>query len=358
MAKRLLDAGAGSDLQRFSVLFGLCAADFFAARTENALSLAQQMVEVADRQDDPMYRLVGYRLLGTTQVTNAHYRQALEALEKAVSFRDHSRQNLPAYRFGYDPGIAALYYKIWALLFLGRPDQATQVKDQVLAELPSHKYAPTVAGGIFFALMWPELLFGDLEACERHSAELETYCANQKAWQWRLLGAVVHACARADRDPTDENIAAIRAAMQAEHLSGGRVMDSVFYFQLAQVLLTVRDAAGAEATLAEAFALVEDSGERFWLAELHRLSGQVALQRLEPDRTRAEVCFLKAIDIARSQEARMLELRAATDLARLWSDADANRDSRALLKPILAAIEGGNTARDVRNARALLAELS
>jgi len=73
--KRLLDAGAGSDLQRFSVLFGLCAADFFAARTEPALDLARQMVEVADRQDDSLYRLVAYRLLGTTQVTNAHYRE-------------------------------------------------------------------------------------------------------------------------------------------------------------------------------------------------------------------------------------------------------------------------------------------
>jgi predicted ATPase len=83
----------------------------------------------------------------------------------------------------------------------------------------------------------------------------------------------------------------------------------------------------------------------------------VALKRPQPDRLRAEACFVKAIEVAHGQEARLLELRAATDLARLWRDARSDRDPRALLEPILATIEGGATARDVRNARALLAEL-
>jgi predicted ATPase len=76
-----------------------------------------------------------------------------------------------------------------------------------------------------------------------------------------------------------------------------------------------------------------------------------------PDPERAETSFLKAIEVAHGQEARMLELRAATDLARLWREADTPNDPRALLEPILAEIEGGETTRDVRNARALLAEI-
>jgi predicted ATPase len=64
-----------------------------------------------------------------------------------------------------------------------------------------------------------------------------------------------------------------------------------------------------------AFTFVEQSGERFWLADLHRVEGRIALAAL--DRARAEACFLKAIEIAREQEARLLELRAATDLARV-----------------------------------------
>jgi predicted ATPase len=72
---------------------------------------------------------------------------------------------------------------------------------------------------------------------------------------------------------------------------------------------------------------------------------------------RAEACFLKAIDIARSQESRLLELRAAIDLARLWRDTGSTNDPRALLEPILAQIEGGKTTRDVRNARELLGQI-
>jgi hypothetical protein len=117
------------------------------------------------------------------------------------------------------------------------------------------------------------------------------------------------------------------------------------------------DVTGAEAALQEAFVFVEQSGERFWLAELHRLDGQVAHKQPKRDRARAEASLLLAVEIARGQEARMLELRAATDLARLWHDSDSDNDPRALLKPILYSIEGGEATRDVRNARALLAEL-
>ena len=76
-----------------------------------------------------------------------------------------------------------------------------------------------------------------------------------------------------------------------------------------------------------------------------------------PEVARAEACFLKAMEIARSQEARLLELRAATDLARLWRDIGSPNDPRALVEPILAAIEGGETTRDVRNAHALLEDI-
>ena len=114
---------------------------------------------------------------------------------------------------------------------------------------------------------------------------------------------------------------------------------------------------GAKAALHEGFAFVEQSRELFWLADLHRLNGRIALKRPEPDQARAEACFLRAIDIARSQEALMLELRAATDLALLWRDTGSPNDPRALLEPVLAQIERGEATRDVRAARALLADI-
>jgi hypothetical protein len=358
VAKRLLDASVGTDLQRFSVLSGLCLARYAAAQMEPALALARQIVENANRQADTTYRLVGYRLLGAVQVWTGQHREALKSLQQAEGYHDPARQKLLSYRFGTDPGLAILNFKIWALMLLGFPDQAARVREQVRAELPSHGHANTVATCKLFAEVFPELLYGDIEACERHSAELVAYCTEKKVDQIRRSAAIHLACARARREPTQENVAAIRPAINAAHRwSGARLFDSVFLSHLAEALLTVGDLTGAKAALQEAFAFVEQSGERFWLADLHRLDGQIALKRPEPDRARAEARFLQAIEIARRQEARMLELRAATDVARLWRDAGSRDDPRALLEPILAAIEGGETTRDVRNARALIATL-
>ena len=158
------------------------------------------------------------------------------------------------------------------------------------------------------------------------------------------------------REPTEENVAALRGAIAANNGSGGYFSDSIFKSYLAETLLMRGEMADAESALQDAFAFVERSGERFWLADLYRVEGQIALRRSKRDRARAEASFLKAIEIAHGQEARMLELRAATDLARLWRNMGSHNDPRALLGPILAGIEGGETTRDVRNARAWLAE--
>jgi class 3 adenylate cyclase/tetratricopeptide (TPR) repeat protein len=357
-AKQLLDGGIGSDLQRFSVLFSLCSANYVAARMEPSLALAREMVQIALRQGDPIYRLVGYRQLGTVRLYMGDFREALEGLQSAEQYRDPVRQKQLSYRFAVDPGLAVLSFRMWTLLFLGLPDQAARTRAQLSAELQSHGHAPTVAMCSFFAVAWPELMFGDREAAARHCAELVAYCTENKVEHFRLLAFIIHRYAATMHEPTEENIAALRAAIDAKQQSGSLSMDSSFMFQLAQALMEMGDLTGAEATLEKAFAFVVRSGERFWLAELHRLDGQIALKLPEPDRARAETRFLKAIEIAFDQEARLLELRAATDLARLWRDTGSPNDPRALLEPVLAAIEGGESARDVRNARALLAEFA
>ncbi len=197
----------------------------------------------------------------------------------------------------------------------------------------------------------------DLDGLERDSAALAAYCAEKRVEQIRLLAGFHHAYARAMREPTSKNIAAERAALDAVRSAGGFTGTSFLLANLAETGLVAGDVGRAEADLAEGFAFVERSGERYWLADLHRLSGRAALARRQPDRPLAESCFTRAIEVAREQEARLLELRAATDLARLWRDGDFHRDPRSLLEPILATIEGGEAARDVREACALLAEL-
>ena len=171
------------------------------------------------------------------------------------------------------------------------------------------------------------------------------------------MAGLHRAYARAVREPVKTNIDFIHRALDAVRKSGSNAGNSILISNLAEALLMGGDLAAAEAALEDALAFVKQSGESYWLADIHRLSGRVALSRQEPDRLRAEACFRQAIEVAHAQEARLLELRAATDLARLWHGAGSPNDPRALLEPILAAIEGGETTRDVLEARTLLAEL-
>jgi tetratricopeptide (TPR) repeat protein len=356
-AKQLLDGGVGVDMQRFFVLNGLCMADYIGGRLEPALELARQLVEVGERQGDTTYRMIGHRLSGNILFLKGQNREALESLERAERFRDPARQGPLSYRFGGDPGLLVLAWKVYILAFLGLHDQAAQIGEQVRVELQSHGHAQTVAACNFISSVLPQLMFGDLESSENLSADLVAYCTEKGVEQFRLIGSAIHTCARAMREPTEKHVAAFRSAIDAERRSGGHVMDTVYLSHLAEVLLAAGDMIGAETALQEGFVFVERSGARNVLADLHRVDGRIALKLEVPDPVRAERSFLKAIEIARSQEAHTLELRAATDLARLWRDNSSDGDPRALLEPILAAIEGGETTRDVRNARALLAEI-
>ena len=355
-AKKILDLGIGSDLQRFSVLNGLCSAYYIAAKLEPALSIALEIVEVADRRDETTYKLVGHRLLGTMQFLKGQNREALKSLQTAECHRDPARERQLSFRFAYDPGLAVPCWKIAACCLFGSLDQASQLIWQVQVELPHHTHAPTVAACIWFTSVFPNLILGDFAACERHSDELVRFCIEKKLDHWKQFGTVFLACARARREPNNENITALRAAIEVKHRSGASIGDSLYMSQLAEALLTARKVNDAEATLKEAFTFVEQSGERFWLPELHRLNGRLELARAQPNRMRAQTHFLQSLELARRQESRLLELRSAIDLAQLRGK-NSGRNPGTLLEAILREIRGGETASDVCKARALLAAL-
>jgi predicted ATPase len=166
------------------------------------------------------------------------------------------------------------------------------------------------------------------------------------------------ASARMLRSPSDENIDACRTAIDVRSRAGMVLLHSNMCSVHAQGLLAAGRVSEAEAALKEGFCFAEQNGEGVYLADLHRVEGLIALAQPTPDRTRADACFSKAIEIAHDQGALPAELRAATDLARLWRAAGSANDPRALLEPILAAFEGGERSSYVREARAWLAEFA
>jgi predicted ATPase len=110
--------------------------------------------------------------------------------------------------------------------------------------------------------------------------------------------------------------------------------------------------------LAEALALVDKTEERFWEAEIHRLKGELLLQLSSDNAVEAESCYQKALSIAQNQEAKSLELRAATSLAQLWQSQNKRQEAHDLLAPVYNWFQEGFDTADLIDAKALLDELS
>jgi predicted ATPase len=150
----------------------------------------------------------------------------------------------------------------------------------------------------------------------------------------------------------------MRQGMAAWRATGAEVDRPYFLALLVEEHGKVDQTEEALSVLAEALALVPRSGDRYWEAELHRLKGEMLLIQAMPDRAQAETCFRQALDIARRQEAKSLELRAAMSLSRLWHQKGKREEAQELLAPVYGWFTEGFDTADLQEAKALLAALS
>jgi predicted ATPase len=142
--------------------------------------------------------------------------------------------------------------------------------------------------------------------------------------------------------------------MAAWQATGAEVDRPYFLALLAEAYGTADQTGEALSMLAEALALVHRSGDRYWETELHRLKGEMLLIQAIPDKAQAESCFQQALAIARRQEAKALELRAAMSLSRLWQQQGKCAEAHALLAPIYGWFSEGFDTADLQEAKALL----
>jgi predicted ATPase len=160
-----------------------------------------------------------------------------------------------------------------------------------------------------------------------------------------------------DGDAADK-ITGIRETIGALRAIGSNLLNPFWLVLLARAYAHNGQAEESLAALAEAFEEIERTEERWWEAELHRFKGQLLLESNDANTSEAEACFLKAIDIAQSQNAKSWELRAATSLARLWRDQGKPGDARDLLKPVHDWFTEGFETADLKDAKAELDELA
>ena len=164
--------------------------------------------------------------------------------------------------------------------------------------------------------------------------------------------------ARALQDQGEAGMAQVRQGVAAWRATSATMLVPYFCTVLADVSARLCHPEEGLQALAEAYTLIERHEERFWEAEVCRLQGVLLLRQPGTSQDEAEACFRRALDIARRQEAKSLELRAAMSLSRLWHRQGKREEARKLLTPIYGWFTEGFDTADLQEAKALLDALA
>jgi predicted ATPase len=175
---------------------------------------------------------------------------------------------------------------------------------------------------------------------------------------WLAWGTIFRGWALAKQEEGEEEIAQIRQGLAAHRATEAELAQPYFLALLAEAYGRIGKAEEGLTVLAEALDVVNKNRERFYEAELYRLNGELLLALSQENQVEAETCFHKAIEVARWQSAKSLELRTVMNLSRLWQRQGKREEARQMLSLIYGWFTEGFETADLKEAKALLEELS
>jgi class 3 adenylate cyclase/predicted ATPase len=316
--------------------------------------LSDRLLTLVEKNDDVGLRLEAHHTGWTTHFFRGEPVPAQEHCKKGRGLYDFEQHRLHAEIYGHDPGVCARTVGAWSEWLLGHPDKAlARINDALaLADRLTHPFSLAMAR-----------VHASILHQFRRDSEMVLQCigsaealAAEKRLALPLDPRVPRGWALLVPDGIAAAVASFRAALADRQKHGTTHYGPYSLTLFAEVLTRSGDHDGALAALADADAIAEEGGERWWKAELHRLTGTVLLAQNKLDEGQASL--QQAIRIARAQQAKSLELRAARDLARLWGEQGRRAEARDLLAPVYGWFTEGFDTPDLKEAKALLDELT
>jgi DNA-binding winged helix-turn-helix (wHTH) protein/predicted ATPase len=328
---------------------------FYVSRAELGVArdVAEQLCILAATTDDSALLLGAGNAAGMTAFYAGDLPTALVQLERGLAAYDprkHSAGRSPAFWGGHDSGVSCAVHSAWTLWLLGRPDRAAARMREGLAWARAAAYPFTLANASHFAATFytcrrevdPVRELVDLGVLDPTEHEFELL---------RIMAAMHRAWLRGDPDE-------MRSAVSTFRGQAGGIGLPTFLGLVAEAYGTAGRPADGEPIVAEALAMADESGAHYWDAELERLRGTLVLVRGNAAARRdGEASFRRAIEIARGQGARTLELRAAVSLGGLLQGQGKIPEAHALLAGVYGGFEEGFETADLRDAKALLDRL-
>jgi predicted ATPase len=342
--------------QRVLTLYGLFIFRENRAQLCAALKVAEELLRLAQAQADVAVTLLGHRLVGNVHVFLANFGAALPHLREAVDNYDPSRHSFPIH-VPTDSRVAGRSFIAWTLLYQGHMDEALVEAEQALTEARELGQQHGLAFGLHVNCLFHQVR-GNPELVEERSSALIALAAERGYPHLHATGTFFHGWARAASGKRDEGIAEMHRGLAAKQAGGAEIKVPYYLGVLGAAYARARRPVEALPLLTDAFDRIEETGERWFQAELHRRKGEVVLCLSEADRVEAERCFHKAMAVAQAQGAKLWELRATTSLARLWSAQGKRAEAHDLLAPVYDWFTEGFDTADLKDAKQLLDELA
>jgi predicted ATPase len=354
---RALCEHVGDTAALFRVLQGLRAIANQRGEFQTDRELGEQLLSLAQHLQDPALLLAAQRALGSALFSLGELTLSRMHFEQGFALYARQPQGSLAVLYGQDPGVGCLRYLGRILWLLGYPDQALQRIHEALTLARILEHPQSLAEALCHMAHVHRLRREVPQTLQWAEAAI-TYAAEQGFPVWLSIGVTLQGWALAIQSRGAQGMALIHemlAAVQAE----GRVQGQPLLLAwLAEGYLELGQAEEGLSMIAEALAVVDTAGERFYEPELYRLKGELLLARSVEHSTKAETCFHQALDVARSQQAKSLELRAAMSLSRLWRQQGKRDEARQLLAEIYGWFTEGFDTLDLQEAKLLLEELS
>jgi predicted ATPase/DNA-binding winged helix-turn-helix (wHTH) protein len=370
----------GETPQLFPILWGLWVMYFVRGKLHTAWELSEQLLRLARDTQDPALLLEAHVAGGLTAVCRGEFATALELLEQGSTLYSTEQHSAHAFVYGQDPGMVCLSWAAWALWFLGYPDRAQQKCRAALELARRLAYPYSLAYALGCAAVFHQFRrhAEAVSACARENIALSS---EQGFTLWLAAGRILLGWALTAQGHPTEGIVETYNGLKSWQSTGAGFLQSYGFALLPEAYQKTGQVDEGLAALTSALTLVEQSGEHLWEAELHRLTGELTLQQGASNSTlaaslssvqassfksqiskkvtqEAERSFLKALAIARQQQAKSLELRAVMSLSWLWKQQGKKKDAKQLLQDTYNWFTEGFETADLCEARALLAELS
>jgi predicted ATPase len=322
---------------------------------QKARELGEQLLTLAQRQNDTALLQEAHWALGQTLYYLGELNPARTHLEQSSAFYTPQSLSSQVSRDAAGTQIACLVHMAWVLWALGYPDQALETSDEALslAHELSHPFTLAFA---FWGMAQLNQFRREVQATLER-AEAAIALSNEQGFSlWVEYGTPLRAWTLVMQGNTEEGIAQIRQIMTNKP-AVANAQWPIFYALLVEAYGAAGQTEEGLDMVTQALALVEKTGFRFYEAELRRLQGELLLKQAAPDRHQAETGLHRALDLARSQQAKSLELRAAMNLSRLWHHQGKKEEAYHLLKEIYGWFTEGFDTPDLQDAEVLLEEL-